>query len=116
MNKRARGAHGEDLAVDYLQKKGYRILARNFRYGRGEIDIIADDNEVLVFIEVKARRSVEFGEPEDSVTMFKRNQVRRVAQGYLFTENIDDRECRFDVVAIRFKGNLTDIRHYENAF
>ncbi|MFI5253510.1 MAG: YraN family protein [Bacteroidota bacterium] len=115
-NKRAEGNTGETIAVDFLQKKGYSILERNFRYERGEIDIIADDKGALVFIEVKARRSAAFGEPLEAVTERKRAQIRKVADGYLFLHNIDDRECRFDVVAIRYIGKKIDIQHFENAF
>jgi putative endonuclease len=116
MNKRTEGEKGEDLAVAYLEKKGYRILERNYRYERGEIDIVAEDNGALVFVEVKARRSKTFGEPEEAVTESKQRQIKNVAEGYLFEHNIDDRECRFDVVAIDYEGNRTVIRHLENAF
>ncbi|MBI4546701.1 MAG: YraN family protein [Ignavibacteriae bacterium] len=116
MNKRTQGTLGEDLAIDYLEKKGYRILERNFRYEHGEIDIIAEDNSVLVFVEVKARRSKLFGEPEEAVTPRKRNQLRKTADGYLFMNNIDDRECRFDVIAIEYEKNRPIIRHLIDAF
>ena len=116
INKRERGAQGENLAVDYLEKKGYRILERNFRFERGEIDIIAEQNSALVFVEVKARRSRAFGEPEDAVTISKRNQLQKVAEGYLYKNNIDEKECRFDVIAIQYENGKATIRHYENAF
>lgn len=115
-NRRARGTLGEDTAVDYLEKKGYRILQRNFRFERGEIDIVAEDGGVLVFVEVKARRTKTYGEPEDAVTVSKRKQIRKVAEGYLFKNDIDGRECRFDVVAIVIEGDRTIVRHCENAF
>ena len=116
MNKRTQGTKGEDLAVAYLRKKGYRILDRNYRFERGEIDIVAEDNDALVFVEVKARRSKAFGDPEDAVTESKQRQIKNVAEGYLFEHNIDDKECRFDVIAIDFEGNRTTIRHLEDAF
>lgn len=116
MNRRARGTSGENLAVEFLEKKGYRILERNYYFARGEIDIIADDRGTLVFIEVKARRSSAYGEPEEAISMRKRRQLRKVAQGYLYTRKIEDRECRFDVVAIKYLEQGPEIRHLENAF
>lgn len=110
------GTRGEDIAVDYLNRKGYRILTRNFRFGRGEIDIIAEDQDVLVFIEVKSRSSDAYGEPEDSITIRKRKQLRKVALGYLFVHAIEGKPCRFDVVAISFEGGSYTLRHIENAF
>lgn len=111
-----RGTGGEDIAVDYLQKKGYRILQRNFRFGRGEIDIVAEDGSALVFVEVKTRHSSDYGEPEDAITPGKRKQLRKIALGYIFVHGIDSKECRFDVIAIKYEGTDMHMRHYENAF
>ena len=116
LDKRRKGKQGEDHAVDYLQKKGYRILERNFRFEHGEIDIIAEDHDALVFVEVKARRSKLYGEPEDAITPRKRNQLKKTADGYLFENDIDDKECRFDVIAIDYNEKKPVIRHLENAF
>jgi putative endonuclease len=111
-----RGRAGEDLAVDYLTKKGYRILDRNYRYAHGEIDIVAEDRNVLVFIEVKARRSKRYGEPEDAITFRKRTVVRRTADGYIYEHNIEDKDCRFDVIAVDYEPGSPEVRHIENAF
>lgn len=116
LNKRQRGIAGEELAVDFLLKKGYRILERNYRFERGEIDIIAEDNNTLVFVEVKTRRSKEFGEPEDAVTPGKQKQIKQTAEGYIFQYQIDDRSCRFDIVAIDIGMKEPSIRHIEDAF
>ena len=107
---------GENLAVEYLTNKGFHILDRNYRYERGEVDIVAEDNNVLVFIEVKARHTKMFGEPEDAVTPSKRVKIRKIADGYLFKHDIDDRECRFDIIAIDYQQQKPVIRHIENAF
>jgi putative endonuclease len=116
-NKRTQGAEGEDLAVDYLEKKGYRILDRNFRYDHGEIDIIAEDeHRTLVFIEVKARRTKTYGDPEDAVTVSKRKKIRKTADGYIFLYSIDDQMCRFDIIAIEYERTKPTIRHIEDAF
>jgi putative endonuclease len=107
---------GEDPAASFLQRIGYEIVTRNYRFERGEIDIVALDAGVLVFAEVKTRRSKTFGEPEDSVTERKRRQLHKVAQGYLFQHGIENVECRFDVVSIYFRGERADIRHIKRAF
>jgi putative endonuclease len=116
MNRRKQGSIGEDLAVLFLEKKGFKILARNYRFERGEIDIVAEEGEELVFVEVKARRTSSYGAPEDAVTDEKQEQIRAVAEGYLFEKNIDNRPCRFDVLAIEFKNGKADVRHIRDAF
>lgn len=110
------GAKGEATAVQYLQRHGYKILKQNYRYERGEIDIVAEDNNELVFVEVKARHSHAYGMPEESVTPKKQQQIRTVAEGYLAEHNSNERVCRFDVIAIDWRGRQTAIRHYRDAF
>ena len=116
MNKKRRGSLGEKLAIDFLQKKGYRILQQNYRYERCEIDIIAENGDVLVFVEVKARTSAMYGEPVEAVTESKQNKIRKVAEGYLTEHEIQDTSCRFDIIAIKFLNGKTDIEHIEEAF
>jgi putative endonuclease len=116
MDTRRRGTEGEDRAVAYLQERGYRILVRNYRFGRGEIDIVAQDRGTLVFVEVKARRSTAFGAPEEAVTPRKRRQLKKIAAGYLFERRIDGRDCRFDVIAVEYVGDGPVLRHIEHAF
>jgi putative endonuclease len=116
INRRTQGKAGEDLAARFLERKGLKILERNYRFERGEIDLIAEDGDELIFIEVKARRSAAFGAPEDAVTEKKQEQIRGVAEGYLYEHDIENRPCRFDVVAIEFKNGVSEIRHIENAF
>ena len=115
-NRRKWGKAGEDLAARFLEQNGLKILERNFRFERGEIDLIAEEGEELVFVEVKARRSNAFGAPEDAVTERKQEQVQNVAEGYLFQHDIDNRPCRFDVVAIEYRNGAAEIRHIRNAF
>ena len=115
-NSKSLGKKGEDLALDYLKKKGYDIVETNFRYDRAEIDLIARDQNVLVFVEVKARRAGTLGDPEDAVTLRKRDQIRKAAQGYLFKKHLDNAECRFDVLAIEYVAGAANIRHIEDAF
>lgn len=115
-NKKA-GLKGENIACGLLEKKGYQIIKRNFRFGRGEIDIIAKKDAMLIFVEVKSRTNKEFGEPEYAVTKSKQKQIIKIARAYLYENNITDIQCRFDVVAISFE-NFSDpgINHIENAF
>ena len=111
------GINGEEAAERYLQKKRYRIMARNFHFHRGEIDLIAYDRSTLVFLEVKTRRSLDQGSPEESVTLRKQLQIRKIAGAYLAGRNLQDVPCRFDVLSISLEGkDGFDIRHIENAF
>ncbi|MFQ6108072.1 MAG: YraN family protein [Candidatus Aminicenantales bacterium] len=113
----ALGRNGEEAAISYLKRKKYQIVTRGFRLFRGEIDIIAHDKSTLVFIEVKTRRSLEFGPPEESVTAAKQKQIRKIAQGFLALHGIKDVECRFDVLSLIETGkNEFSIHHIENAF
>ena len=114
--RKQRGAAGEALAAQFLEQQGLKILSRNFRFERGEIDIVAEDGDELVFVEVKARRTNAFGEPEDAVTPQKQEQIQHVAEGYLLEHNIRDHSCRFDVVAIVFQQGKAKINHIKNAF
>jgi len=110
------GRAGEDLARKYLESQGFEIVELNYHYGHGEIDIIARDEEYLVFCEVKARKNDEYGPPEYALTPRKQQQIRRIAAGYLYERDIHDQACRFDVVAIQFKGDEPEINHIKNAF
>ena len=113
----ALGKSGEDAAVRYLRSKKFKIIERNFRFLRGEIDIIALDKKTLVFFEVKSRKSKEFGPPEEAVTPSKQRQIKRVAQGFLAQNNLQDAECRFDVLSLCFnEKNDYQIDHLKDAF
>ncbi len=111
------GKSGEQTALRYLERLKYRIIARNFRLFRGEIDLIAYDRKVLVFIEVKTRKSTDFGLPEEFVTPNKQKQIKRIAQGFLTQNNLEDIECRFDVISLIFdEDEGYSIRHIKDAF
>ena len=114
---RALGRAGEDIACEYLERNKYTIVARGFRLFRGEIDIIARDGDVLVFVEVKARADESFGRPEESVTPGKQRQIRRIARGYLLANPCPGVACRFDVIAILFRGEQDyRLEHFVDAF
>ncbi len=96
----------------------FRVVERGFRFGRGEIDVIARDGPTLVFVEVKTRTDPDLGFPEEAVTPSKRRQIRKVALGYLLEHpDLFDVPCRFDVVAVEFRSdNPPLIRHFRDAF
>jgi putative endonuclease len=109
------GKSGEDLAVEELVARGYAVLARRYRTRGGEIDIVADDGGTLVFVEVKARATAEFGLAAEAVTPRKQRQLVSMARDYLAHAGEHDRPCRFDVVAIDDMSNVPRITVYRNA-
>ena len=115
MNNRKTGSGQEQLAADYLVRKGHRILERNFRCRLGEIDIISLDRtaKALVFTEVKYRRSDRQGDPLEAVDVRKQYRICRTAAYYMMQHCVNmDLSCRFDVIAVTGE----EIRHIENAF
>lgn len=114
---RALGLSGEEAAVAYLQKKKFRVITRGFRFHRGEIDIIAYDKDILVFVEVKTRRNPDFGSPEESVTILKQRQIRKLAAAYLMLNGLGGIPCRFDIVSVFCEGRSHfRIHHISDAF
>ena len=116
-DRKALGQLGEDLAAEALGRRGYRILARNFRCRHGEMDIIASHNGVLVFIEVKTRRSSGYGSPAEAVTFAKQRRMAKIAQFYLSQGRHADRDCRFDVVSVLLQpGHAAEVEIISAAF
>jgi len=115
LQRRSLGAWGENIAAEYLRKKGMQIIERNFRCRLGELDIIARQGDYLVFIEVRTRSSALCGLPQESITATKIKKVRRLAQVYLAQRSLSDVNVRFDVVAV-YGVRETTIDHIENAF
>lgn len=116
MNKRSFGKECEALASTFLTKKGYEILERNFSCSFGEIDIIAKDGKTICFIEVKARRSGNFGKPLESVHVFKQNKMIKVAQYYFLKNKLIDVPVRFEAIGIDLSVEPPKIEHVENIF
>jgi putative endonuclease len=110
------GRYGEQLARDYLEEQGLQILDTNYRFHHGEIDIIAAEGEVVVFCEVKTRHDERFGAPEAALTPMKVRQIRRIARAYLAVHQIQDTQCRFDVVGITVAEGVIRLNHLRNAF
>lgn len=109
-DKRLTGNEGEDLAADILMKQGYRIVTKNYRSIFGEIDIIAEDKDYLVFIEVKRRKGQNFGTSLEAINSRKKLHIIRSAQVYLKANHCLNRRVRFDVVGID-GDNVKVIKH-----
>jgi putative endonuclease len=107
------GGKGENLAAEFLKKKGFQIIARNYRFKHAEIDLIVQQNDWLIFVEVKTRSSNEFGEPEEFVNEFKASKIFEAAEEYIFKVDWQG-NIRFDVVSVKF-GAKTEIEHFEDA-
>jgi putative endonuclease len=115
-DRRGLGRRGEELAARHLADKGYEIVARNWRCGVGELDLVVRDLDELAFVEVRTRRGSSLGSPEESITLAK--QARLIALGETYVQAIDwNGGWRIDVVAIEMdrRGRLLRIDHYENA-
>ncbi len=109
------GKSGEENACEYLIKKGFKILEKNWVHNKDEVDLIATHNECLVIIEVKTRSTLYFGEPQIFVTKKKQSFMIRAANAYILKNNIH-LETRFDIISVVLSGNRMSIKHIEDAF
>lgn len=109
------GIKGEEIAKDDLIKKGYNIREINWRFNHKEIDIIAEKDDILVFIEVKTRSTSYFENPEEAVSLKKQRNIIDAAEAYII-ENDIDRESRFDIIGIIMNNGSKKIEHIEGAF
>lgn len=117
MKNTVAGKLGEDCAAKFLEDKGYKIVARNFRIRSAEIDIIAQIDNVIIFVEVKARSNIRHGLPVEAVTVRKQKKIIEAASVFLQDENFCDCACRFDIVEVYLNGErVKEINHIENAF
>jgi putative endonuclease len=110
------GRRGERAAEKHLRRNGYRIVARNFRAVGAEIDLVAMDGDTLVFVEVKTRRSLAAGAPEEAVDERKQQRLRRAAEVFATRYRAEDTAMRFDVVAVDASGKRLEIELLRNAF
>ncbi len=110
------GRRGERAAEKYLRRSGYRIVKRNFRAAGAEIDLVAIDGDILVFVEVKTRRSRDAGAPEEAVDERKQKQIRRAAEMFATRYRADDVTMRFDIIAVDASGERLVIELLRNAF
>jgi len=109
------GRKGESLARQYLENKGYEVLDENWVYGKAEIDLIVYKAGLMIFVEVKARSSVAFGQPEEFVHTAKQKQMELASLAYIELMN-HQKEIRFDIIAITFTNNNYTLNHIEDAF
>ena len=111
------GKNGEDLAVSCLLKQGYKIIERNYKTKLGEIDIIADCRGCICFVEVRAKNSLSFGAPEETIIKRKQLQIAKAALLYIKKYKLQDKSCRFDVVSVEGVDKpRPEVRLIENAF
>lgn len=110
------GQRGEELAEAELRRRGMKILARNWRYRHKEVDLIAEDGDVVVFVEVKTRRGTEFGGPLAAVTWRKQRHLTTAAAAFLTERRWMARPSRFDVVGLVLRGDEVEIEHVRGAF
>ncbi|MDR0879834.1 MAG: YraN family protein [Clostridioides sp.] len=111
---REKGILGERVATEYLIKNGAEILEKNYKNNFGEIDIIANMDEKLVFVEVKSRTNLHFGYPAEAVDLKKRHKIIKIAKYYISEHNYMDMPVRFDVIEVFLAD--TKLRHIINAF
>jgi len=116
LNNRKTGAKGESITESELLKKEYKIIDKNFRGQHGEIDIIAEKNGVLAFIEVKLRKSLSKGLPREAVTLKKQERIIKTAEEYIYEKNICNMDMRFDVAEVFCMNGKVYFNYIENAF
>ena len=114
--KKELGISGEDIASEYLIKKGYKIIERNFNCWQGEIDIIALDKREIVFVEVKTRSNKKYGLASEAVNNVKKKHIWKAAQYYIFTRNLQNNYLRIDVLEVYLSRDNVNINHIKNAF
>lgn len=115
-NRQAIGRWGENTAASYLHGRGYEILDRNVRTSYGELDLVARIDNVLVFVEVKTRRTTAYGLPEESITKRKASHILQSAQAYILSNNLPEIDWRIDLITIfKYKEQKPVITHIENA-
>ena len=110
------GKFGEDIAINYLEKLGYKIIERNFMAKQGEIDIIAMDKKELVFIEVKTRTNDIYGHPVEAVNFFKQKHWLNTVKYYLYINHMENEFVRFDVIEVYLNKNSYRVNHIKQVF
>lgn len=111
MNRQKRGRLGEDAAATFLEKRGFRVLARNWRCGPHELDVICMDADTLVFVEVRTRAVRGMVSPAESLTPTKRRNLMKAARDYLAENGLWAVPCRFDLVCVRAAGATLELEH-----
>ena len=110
------GNTGENIAAKFLENRGYKILDRNYRIRSAEIDIIAELDSTIIFVEVKTRKNLNHGNPAEAVNLRKQKKIIEAASVFLQDERFSDCACRFDIVEVYSEGKSFKVNHIENAF
>ncbi len=123
MTTKELGDKGEAIAAAYLERLGYRILERQYRFERAEVDLVCfqpaaryEEGGELVFVEVKTRTGFAFGRPEEAIDEEKKRNVIRASEAYLHEQRMDGTPCRFDVIGIVLGTGEPQIEHFKDAF
>lgn len=109
------GKQGEEIAVSYLKKHGYKIIETNFSCKFGEIDIIAEKDDTICFVEVKTRTNESFGSPVEAITPFKMKHIIKSVQYYILKRHLEDKEVRLDVLEVEMMNGRANVNQIENA-
>lgn len=110
-----KGKQGEEYAARMLEEKGYVLLERNWRFKKGELDIIAMQNDIVVFAEVKTRSTEQYGYPEFAVTVKKQQLIAATAEAYLYEKQMQN-SIRFDIISVIINNSGIEMHHFEDAF
>ena len=116
LNKIELGKLGQEAAEVFLINKGFSVLERNFRGANGEIDLIVNDNEYIVFTEVKCRSGLQYGYPRESVNNAKQRHIKKTAMFYIVKHKLTEQDFRFDVLEVYNDNGQFHVEHIENAF
>jgi putative endonuclease len=116
VNRQQVGSRGETIARRFLQRRGFRVIDRNWRTRSGEIDLVCRDRDTLVFVEVKARSGIDFGQPYEAVGTQKQARLRRLAEEYIAGHALGEFPVRFDVLSVRLDSEPGAVEHIEGAF
>ena len=116
VDRRGFGDEAESAAVRHLESQGYRVLDRNYLCRQGELDIVAEQGELLCFVEVRMRSTAAWGDPSHTVSGAKQRRVVKAALRYLFERRVHDRAIRFDVISVLGRGPKAKVEHIPNAF
>jgi len=116
-NTRETGTIGENIAASWLEDKDYIVLDRNYAFERAEVDIVAYNKKEIVFVEVKMRSNLDYGQPEDAVDEEKKKSIYKAAEAWMYERKMEGSPVRFDIISIlKEKGKKAEVTHYKNAF
>jgi len=116
LKRKMLGRQGEELAACFLEKNRFNIVCRNYTCVFGEIDIIAQKDRTVSFIEVKTRTTGRYGKPQEAIHLSKQKKISRAALEFIQRHGLEDRKARFDVITVQFSGGSHSIEFIENAF